>query len=234
MQSRRVGTLSVLLLSFVTLIILLNGMTASNLAAQEDLEPPNLVSIQMEPAFVDTSQSIQTITVTLHITDDLGGFQSGQVRFARYISTAGNTREPEQLATLAPATLISGTNTNGIYTIQFQLPMFSARGRWYVSTIRLDDKVGNRCMWPRDFPLGDEQCTLSQEIPFVINGIDHGPPPPPTPRPTMTPKATRANTNISGAAATETAINNRIATAVVATLTAIAELTPEATGTPTP
>ena len=47
--------------------------------AESDLTPPVLVWLTLEPTYIDTSGTAQSITARVRITDDLSGFDFGYV-----------------------------------------------------------------------------------------------------------------------------------------------------------
>jgi len=51
--------------------------------AQEDLTPPTLLDVQFDPQTIDTSRGPATITVTVHVTDDLSGMRWVGLFFAK-------------------------------------------------------------------------------------------------------------------------------------------------------
>jgi len=203
-------------------VLLLNR----EVVAQSDTEPPHLVSIQVDPSFVDTSLSAQAITVTMHITDNLSGFAASDFSFAK-LSSSGMPEGTYLI--LRGSELISGTITNGVFrTNEYsQLPQYSVQGRWYLQAFGLYDKTGNSCVWAS--PEGsrkDPECAPAGDLPYFVNGVDSGPPATATPTLTLTPDPNLA--------ATQTAISKQIATAVAATMTAISRATPKPSATPQP
>ena len=49
--------------------------------AQADTSPPSLVDFSFSPVTVDTSGAPATITVTIHLTDDISGVNAGFLNF---------------------------------------------------------------------------------------------------------------------------------------------------------
>ena len=107
--------------------------------ARSDTVPPELVSLSIDPATVDTSMQSQTITVTVHIRDDLSGVGPeglAEVSFGRPNSGGFAIRFYER-------SRISGTSTDGVYQKQFTLPTMAAPGTYLISSIWINDNVGN-------------------------------------------------------------------------------------------
>jgi len=99
-----------------------------------DVIPPELVDLAIDPAIVDIESGDASTTVTLSITDDLSGARYYQsVRFhspsgAQYHYTSGY--------------LVSGTELDGEWEVNFTFPEHSELGIWTIS-VRLEDEVGN-------------------------------------------------------------------------------------------
>jgi hypothetical protein len=182
--------------------------SSNEIVAQGDTEPPHLVSVQVEPTFVDTTSSSVPMTVTFRMTDNLSGAYYASISFARF-SEDGGSAQPSIDWYRSPLMAVSGTITNGLFILDDELPQHSPHGRWYLSSVLIFDSARNTCTWQREkwgAPSSDVTCVAVTDLPYFVNVADSGPPstPTPTPTPTITP--------------------DYIATAVVATLTAIAEV----------
>jgi len=259
MRTRKVLAICVLLAGVMTSIVLISVSQDKGVVAQGDTEPPHLVSVQVEPAFVDTSLSDQPITVTIHVRDNLSGFDwesSSNIAFSRYSPT--DSYNPPIFYNF-PRILISGNAVNGTFRGTAKLPKFSPEGRWYLWRVQLHDNANNYCQWSPYSDWGtDPECAVTGDLPYFVNGQDNGAPASPTPTPTETPTDTPTPTDTETATpadtgtptptdtgtptdtptptpdliATETAISNQIETSVAATLTALAPQPTVGTGTP--
>ena len=79
--ARRRAPVARLVVAFAALL----GMTLLPLAvatATGDTTPPTLTSFSFSPTTVDTSASAQTISITVHLSDDVAGVQYGEYSFA--------------------------------------------------------------------------------------------------------------------------------------------------------
>lgn len=111
------------------------------LPAQQDITPPSLVSVSFEPAQVDTSNGPATITVTVHITDDL----SGASGIAMFFRRPGTTQVAQaEVRTDSWSKNVSGNALDGIYQATMVIPQYSAYGQWEMYNAVLQDRVGNR------------------------------------------------------------------------------------------
>jgi hypothetical protein len=212
---------------------------------QGDTEPPHLVSLMVEPAFVDTTLGPARITITVRMTDNLGGIDRGAVAFARYSPDRPFYHAAEPTFSLGAGSLQSGTRLDGVFIGVANLPQHSVPGRWYLYYAITYDSVGNECRWYRNtegsWPR-EPECAVEGDLPYFVNVMDSGTPPSPSPTPTITPTPTMTPSPTVDPAASPTSdpfatptptrspgdVPDHIATAVVATLTAIAmEATPE-------
>lgn len=101
-----------------------------------DGAPPEIQSLSFDRASVDTSNSEQTITLTVRLTDDY----SGVVRaFIQFFNASGQV----QVAPIYSSGLQSGTALDGIYTGTLTVPRFAASGTWHVDSVTVHDNAGN-------------------------------------------------------------------------------------------
>ncbi len=103
---------------------------------------PRVVSVTLSADSVDTSDSNQTIDVTVHLTDDLAGMDYGVVTFTNPAS-----ERPLTLYIYAPpnpfSNLVSGDARDGLYRGTLSVPRNSADGVW-TAGVDVNDAVGNR------------------------------------------------------------------------------------------
>lgn len=107
--------------------------------AQSDVTPPTVVELSISPKFVDTSAEPQTITITVHIMDDLSGLRYLTIWFGPVLY--GNDQDKSVL--VQDTDIVSGTSANGIYETTLTLPRYSADGRWIAKYAIISDQVGN-------------------------------------------------------------------------------------------
>ena len=102
----------------------------------EDIASPQLVSVGITPGTVDVTSQDQTITATLHITDDLSGLRSG---FAVLHDPSGMDTG---IYSFFAASSGVGTPQDGTYTVSLTIPRGSVAGQWEIRP-QLRDMVGN-------------------------------------------------------------------------------------------
>jgi serine protease len=129
----------------IAIFIVFLLLTPTVLYAQQDVTPPTLVQVHFAPAQIDTSTGPQTITVTVHIIDDLSGLKWA----ALYFRKPGTTQQVhiEYQPTYMPSEFagyrLSGDDLDGWYTNTLTLPQYAAFGTWEMNSIYLEDNVGN-------------------------------------------------------------------------------------------
>jgi hypothetical protein len=118
------------------------SVSVDRVDAQEDLTPPALLDVRIEPDKIDTSKAPATITVTVHVTDDLSGVEWIVLGFRK----PGTTQQIG--IDIVPGTtwgvLVEGDALNGKYQNTVTLPQYSAFGIWEMYYLALVDNVGNR------------------------------------------------------------------------------------------
>lgn len=112
-------------------------VSANNADAQSDTAPPQLVNFDFSPRTINTSYS-QAVTVTLRVTDNLSGFQSGGGTFKHSLG-------PYTAAfSFNSINRISGDARDGVYqTTMFVTSTQSAVGTWNLINLSLTDNSGN-------------------------------------------------------------------------------------------
>ena len=104
-----------------------------------DSAAPQLTAFSVAPGQVDSTQGVNTVTVTLHATDALSGVDlSG--------SQVHVTAADGQPANVGPLQLTSGSPTNGTYAVDVTVPAFSVPGTWELG-LTLSDQAGNQIDW---------------------------------------------------------------------------------------
>jgi hypothetical protein len=112
--------------------------TEFEVVSEGDNEPPNIVDMDFEPEFIDTSASSQDITFTTHLTDDLSGIYSMQTWF---LSPSG--KQSAGFNFWSASDLVSGDDLDGMYVSQIRLPQYSEKGIWKLDYVYVGDKVHN-------------------------------------------------------------------------------------------
>lgn len=133
-------TLSPLLVAVSLALLLIFGAKVAH--AQEDLTPPTLLDVQFSPETIDTSSGPVTVTVSVHVTDDLSGVQWVVLGFRKPGTT--QSIKIDIVPSASWGKLIGGDNLNGTYQSDMVLPRYSAYGEWELYYTVLVDNVGNR------------------------------------------------------------------------------------------
>ena len=108
----------------------------------EDITPPRIVSASIEPSVINTSYASATLTLTVHMTDDLSGAD-----YVVYVFRPTNPNVSGQTALVEEyrqGEACAGTPTNVVCEIPFSLPQYSAGGLWAPIEISTIDALGNR------------------------------------------------------------------------------------------
>lgn len=154
-------------------IIALALLASAHIAlAQEDLTPPALLDVQFEPRVVDTSKGPATITVTVHVTDDLSGVKHTALFFHKPGTTQRAQVEfrPGEMPHRYFGYWLAGDTLSGWYTNTMTLPQYAAYGEWEMNLVVLEDNVGNIVHLYRPDP-GDEQAMRGSQWPAIYNGF---------------------------------------------------------------
>jgi hypothetical protein len=111
----------------------------------DDINPPDIVSASISPSTVDTSNSNQPITITLHLQDDLAGIGTpGQVGYSMsqisFVSPSGTQYAGTYFTADQRA---AGDAYDGVYTNTLWLPRFSEPGTWSLNSLMVVDAAGN-------------------------------------------------------------------------------------------
>jgi hypothetical protein len=125
------------LFHILTLVAVLGVPLAS---AQSDTERPQLHNLSFTPSTVNVTSAEQTVTFTLHVTDNLSG-----IDFTSATRLRVRLRSPSRTQTVNGAVSSRAgviTNANDIL-IRVTVPQFAEPGAWTVDTVSLQDNVGN-------------------------------------------------------------------------------------------
>jgi hypothetical protein len=149
----------------VSLIIALFGSAH----AQEDVAPPQLLDVSFEPKTIDTSKGPVTVTVSVHVTDDLSGLKHVALFFRKAETTQQNQVEfyPDSSWT----DTIDGDSLNGQFAATMTIPQYAAFGEWEMYYVMLQDNVGNRSdLWKPEDQEGRQ--TEDSEWPSLFNNFE--------------------------------------------------------------
>jgi hypothetical protein len=111
----------------------------TDLYAQEDTTPPELVEFDFNPKTIDVSAGSQDVTFTLRLTDDLSGLNHVSV---------GITSPSGSLSRYQGATgPITGDRNDGIYEVVININQYYESGIWHVKEVRAQDEVNNSIIY---------------------------------------------------------------------------------------
>ncbi|MGZ4791129.1 MAG: DUF7743 domain-containing protein [Ilumatobacteraceae bacterium] len=146
--------------------------------ARSDTTAPLLESLTIAPSSIDTSNGAQTVTVTIHVTDDLAGVAAGDPNgFADFVFFGPGPGHQQVDAIFRNTARVSGTSLDGVYTTTMTLPALSVRGTWAVVDAAIVDSVGNRLylngkdLADRGFPNSFEQVGAGDGAPPQIQSL---------------------------------------------------------------
>ncbi len=109
-----------------------------------DTTPPQLVALGVSPASVDTSLQPATLTVSVHVVDDLSGVSDGVTTAAGQVVLRGPSGAHHVRVTLSVDRRTSGNPLDATYVVPTTLPRWSEQGIWTVESVTLIDQVGNQ------------------------------------------------------------------------------------------
>ena len=108
---------------------------------KSDFEGPQILSYEFSPTLIDITTSNQIITITAHVTDESGVNEAPIV----YVQNQENVSATQQTGYFK---LTSGTNKDGIYTAQIEIPKGLQPGEWEISSNSFYDIFRNSSIWP--------------------------------------------------------------------------------------
>lgn len=127
------------------------------LVIAQDVTPPTLVSLTLEPTTINVWESDQEVTFTFHVTDDLSGI--GDNTYAVVRSPLGGQ---QHTAFTRNGILLSGDFNDGIFQDVVTWPRYSETGTWKLERMRLNDRVGNdEMLWTDDLEAMGINTTLT-------------------------------------------------------------------------
>ncbi len=117
-----IGKLFLAILLAVSLIVQTNAQTI-------DTTPPEISEFSFSPSVIDTTDSDQTVTVTIRVADPESEVYDASVLFKH------PTRYEYIAVSLRKENLISGDSKDGVYRATAVFPQYSKAGTWVVSNI---------------------------------------------------------------------------------------------------
>lgn len=153
------------------IVVMLFVAFRATVSAQQDITPPSLLDVRFEPEVIDTSKAPATITVTVHVTDDLSGVDHVALFFRKPGTT--QTAQVEFRDDEGWSEIIEGDRLDGIHVATMTLPQYAAYGEWELYTVSMSDNVGNRAdHWKPDEPSlergGDNWPSLYNGFVFAV------------------------------------------------------------------
>ena len=109
-----------------------------------DTAAPQLVALGVAPATVDTSLQPATLTVNVHVVDDLSGVSDGVGTAASQVVLRGPSGAHHARANLSVDHRTAGGALDATFVVAVTLPRWSEQGLWTVESVTLVDQVGNR------------------------------------------------------------------------------------------
>lgn len=141
-----------------------------------DITPPQLVSFEVSPARVDISETNQTLSVQVRVTDDLSGLADPTPELASRAVVSAAFISPSKMQTvnfyLRPSMRASGDERDGVYTNTLVLPRYSEPGRWLIYGVFMADTLGNL----RSMDLAD-LTRANLAVPLEVEGRGDATPP---------------------------------------------------------
>lgn len=124
----------------ISLIFILALLTSAVTYAQSDTEPPKILSLSISPTSVDVTSSLQTVTLTVHLTDNLSGIDPTFGRGVSFFFTSpSGTQTTSGSPVLQPGVILLDTTLSIIVPVR----RYSEPGTWKISALRLGDNAGN-------------------------------------------------------------------------------------------
>lgn len=141
-----------------------------------DVTPPEIVSLTVDPAQIDTSTAGQQVTITAEMTDDVTGVATPEppnYNQTFWMVAHWQAADGYQIDHyIWQFDLISGTPQNGIWQAVLFFPQYSQKGSWKL-TFNGNDRAGNRFSYDSDFLQGKG---LPSEIQVESDPSDTQPP----------------------------------------------------------
>ena len=112
----------------------------ADMAMSKDIQPPNLMGLEMEPRVVIRASS-RLVNMTAHIIDDWSGLSSRGLTVARFKSPTGSQTAE---AVFSQKNLVSGSKEDGFFKSSVALPNTPEAGEWRIDSLVLADYIGHQ------------------------------------------------------------------------------------------
>lgn len=112
--------------------------TFVNVGTMSDAAAPQLLALSIAPTALDTRAQAQTVTVTVHLTDDLSGIG----RWGFFTVNGPSTTDPP--LRIVELTQVSGDAQDGIYTFTIDVPQYADFGTWHLTGLWFWDNADHR------------------------------------------------------------------------------------------
>ena len=114
-------------------------VSAGTLRAQSDTQAPRLISLTLNPGTVEVTNSSQTVTLQLHLQDDLSGIDSTSAnRIGVTLTSASGNQVVSGLSQIQ-----GGVILDGVFQVPVNIPRYAEPGIWRITSVRLRDNAGN-------------------------------------------------------------------------------------------
>lgn len=143
-------------------------------ANQVDNNPPELVSLKINPEVADVSSHDVRVTIDLGLKDDISGVSplGSRSSYWAIVLTSPSGRQ-SRVASNYQLKLTYGTPMNGVWSVELLMPRYSEPGVWLLNRIMVRDGAGN----PLAMNLEDfDRRGLKNEITVVSKPADVNPP----------------------------------------------------------
>jgi hypothetical protein len=125
----------------------LGSSTRFTVTGLEDRTPPELVSLSIGPAEVDSESERQFFPMTVHLKDTISGLDPDPAfPVSTYASATfvGPSRRQNAYAMFLKSNRVTGDKFDGVYTNFVALPPYAESGTWVLNGLAIVDAAGNQ------------------------------------------------------------------------------------------
>ncbi|MHB1037520.1 MAG: dockerin type I domain-containing protein [Pirellulales bacterium] len=117
----------------------------------EDVTPPSLLGMFLDPTSIDITASSQPVAVTWHVMDDLAGLPGPASSSPTQMRLRSPSGKQFVDSVLSKSDLVSGNLLDGVFRDTITFPRYSETGIWRPEHALLVDTIGNmRYLYPAD------------------------------------------------------------------------------------
>ena len=110
--------------------------------ARSDIDPPEILSLELDRTSVDSSAAEQVLTATVHLRDDLAGLPVTGGQLNRFgLGFQRSAQGPIMFSGIW--TLVSGTPLDGVFRTEIRVPRWSPTGSYQLYYVTMADAAGN-------------------------------------------------------------------------------------------